>query len=326
MLSSSRQALARAFILISLLSSSSLLVAAETLQSDSILHYVPSLAGNAIIAGFWAVWSILIFFHVFRTRAWWALCLPFGLALAAIAYGIRIKERTNQSSLGLYIVMYLMSVVASPACILAMGYITFGRMVMSQRSPLSILPPRLYTLIFVFSDIFTVLVQAAGGGIQASGADHVDLGVSIFLIGVALQVGSYLFFCALVIECHIKLLRMDRSYSLRRAFCFKGEHADDPATSTARLFLILYFTSIFIIIRLTYRTVENAEGWTGTLNSTEIYSFLLDALPLLLGTSIYIFIWPSKLLAQSTPTDTVRQKLQEWHQKRNTKDVEVAST
>ncbi|PWN30520.1 RTA1-domain-containing protein [Jaminaea rosea] len=286
--------------------------AATTLQPDSILQYVPSLPGNAIVTAFYGFFSLVLFIYVFRTRSWWALCEPIGAFFSFLGYLLRIVMRSNQSSQTIYIVLYLF-VVLSPACYLAFNYIIYGRLLVALtgidrhddsvkkskvKSPYSPLPPRLYTAIFVISDVVTFLIQAAGGGMQTSNGPIVITGNHVFLAGVVLQMASYVFFSFLMLFAHFRLARDDPAH-------FSPLKATTKMRQSPGLVLLylLYVSSIAIIVRLIYRTVEMAQGYGGQLYSNEIYTFLLDAMPLLISIGVWAAVWPGTLLERVQPTE-----------------------
>lgn len=92
--------------------------------------------------------------------------------------------------------------------------------------------------------------------------DLVDVGENIFLAGIILQFLSYLIFLSLAIRCHW--------------LCSKQLNATRPTTpgettlpSVNKLYLALYFSSVFIIVRCIFRTIESAQGFRGHLVSHE---------------------------------------------------------
>lgn len=50
-----------------------------------------------------------------------------------------------------------------------------------------------------------------------------------------------------------------------------------------------------------FRTVEYAQGYDGELRTTEVYFYVLDALPLFLGMIVWAVIWPPAILNQDAP-------------------------
>ncbi|PWN40381.1 hypothetical protein IE81DRAFT_273501, partial [Ceraceosorus guamensis] len=249
--------------------------------------------GNVAFAAAYLILSLVHFAWFAKTRwARWVLCLPISEAFSALGFALRIACRYNQQSIGLYAIANLF-VILSPAAFLAFNYMLYGRLMRSidatltANSPLrqkcvySILPPKLVGRLFIWSDVITFLIQATGGGLQATGGDKADLGDKIFLIGVICQGISYLIFVGLLLTAHRNIARAPGSTASRSS----------TKTATVTLYL-LYLSSIFIIVRSVYRIIEMAQGYGGKLYSTEIYLFVLDALPLALSNAIWAAFWP----------------------------------
>jgi hypothetical protein len=135
-----------------------------------------------------------------KAKAKWTLCLPIAEVTSGLGYILRIVCRSNQQSIALYAVANLF-VILSPAAFLAFNYMMYSRLIIAidpeikhqskrtVKSRFSLLPPRIFGILFIWSDVFTFLIQAAGGGIQATG-NNTSLGNNLFLVGVALQAGE----------------------------------------------------------------------------------------------------------------------------------------
>lgn len=273
--------------------------AAIELQPDSYLDYVPSLGGNTALAVIYTLMALGFWWHTFMTGPKidkWALCLPIATTFEALGFYLRIAMRTSQHNEPLYTVMYLF-VVLSPAGFLAFNYILFGRLIAAlegskpndvrRKSRYSFIPPRWVKRIFVVSDVCTFCIQAAGGGLQTStNIPSRQAGNKIFLAGVSGQGASYLLFTALTLYAHLQLVRDNKKR-------YSPFNLREPAV---QLIDIMYLSSIGILVRSVYRIIEMAQGYGGNLYSHEIYTFTLDALPLVVAMSPYDIIWPNILL------------------------------
>lgn len=163
--------------------------------------YLFGIPGNTIFGIIWVILAGSHFYQTYRSKVKWTLVLPLGEIFSALGYFLRIACRTNQESLALYAVCYLF-VVLAPAAFLAFNYMTFSRIIISldeeltskskrrSKSKYTLVPPRLFAPVFVGSDITTFLIQAAGGGLQASASNLANTGNTIFLIGVVAQAGE----------------------------------------------------------------------------------------------------------------------------------------
>ncbi|EPQ30891.1 uncharacterized protein PFL1_01788 [Pseudozyma flocculosa PF-1] len=302
-------------------------------EYNGILKYQPSIPGNAVIGAVYTLLAAVFFYYVWRHKTKWALCLPIGAACSAVGFFIRCALDPDTVTTGIYATMMLL-VVLSPAAFLAFNYLLYGRWIAAldpdfgrqplsdrqaqknrkwyhrrrdgpllERSHYSLLPPRLVGRFFIWSDVFTFLIQSAAGGIQASAdADYkkAQLGDNLFLAGVTLQGISYLVFTLLIV---VAVFRMRKLGGAQRSSRFLP--ANHPIM---KMFFLFLFSSLCIIIRSVYRIVEFSQGYDGYLNRHEIYLFLLDALPLILAIGTWVAIWPSTLLDKGA--QRVREDLQ----------------
>jgi len=186
----------------------------------------------------------------------------------------------NPTSEGLFILMEIL-LITSPATFLAFNYIIYARYVRNrvgvEYSPIN---PRRIAVMFVTSDITTFLIQGGGGGLQASSkTSTAKLGTTVVLVGLVAQLISYSFYIFLVVFLHRRILK--------RAPAIREE-------SSFTVIWLIYFSSVFIVIRGVYRTIEFAQGHNGFLIHHEVYFYVLDALPLLLAICIYVPMWPGK--------------------------------
>lgn len=111
-------------------SSKTIRAAAATASPSGILKYEPSKGGNYFVGGTYALFSAILFFHIFRRKDRWALCLPIGCLCSAIGFFVRPSIDPFNVSLGLYIIQS-MFVVISSAAFLAFNYLLYGRMILA---------------------------------------------------------------------------------------------------------------------------------------------------------------------------------------------------
>ncbi|KLO17823.1 RTA1-domain-containing protein [Schizopora paradoxa] len=231
----------------------------------------------------------------------WAWCIIVGTFVYMAGFVLRPVVRNNPTSEGLFIAMQLF-LITSPATFLAFNYIIYGRFVRNRvgegYTP-RFISPRKVALIFVTSDVTTFLIQGGGGGLQASSKpDTAQLGTRVVLVGLILQLISYMFFIFLVAYLHRRIVSSSPPHPIRQ----------EPAFFVVWL---VYFSSVFIMIRGIYRTIEFSQGHGGFLITHEIYFYLFDALPLFLATAIYVFFWPGKYVDEKVASDSYRLQSRE---------------
>lgn len=119
---------------------------------------------------------------------------------------------------------------------------------------------------------------------QAKTEDNVRLGENIITGGLAIQILFFGFFIVVTLVFHMRMFkRPTKNYY----------HADIPWN---RLLLVLYMSSILIMIRSVYRVAEYVMGSDSELKSKEIYLYCADALPMLLVVLIHNLYHPSQVL------------------------------
>ncbi|KAG1870448.1 RTA1 like protein-domain-containing protein [Suillus tomentosus] len=259
-------------------------VEAPTIVS-TVFKYDPSKAA-AIAAGvLYAVASLCLFTRLFMNKAWWGLCLPIASTLMSVGFFMRIPMATNPNSLPIFMAQQLLTLLP-PAAYLAFNYILYGRFIVHcVDRRYSWIKPEKVARYFVISDITTFLIQGGGGGLEASkNATSAKLGSDILLAGLILQTVSFALFMILVVHAWHCIVR--------DGLMFRKE-------PWGQILWILMFSSTAYMIRCIYRVTELGQGNGGYLLTHEIYFYLLDSLPLLIGICTYIIYWPTKYLEAS---------------------------
>ena len=98
---------------------------------------------------------------------------------------------------------YLVCLTIAPAFLTAGIYLCLSRIIIVYGEHLARFKPRTYTIIFVCSDIFALVLQAIGGAIAdiaKSGSSTQQTGINIMIAGLAFQVVSLSIFIALCLD------------------------------------------------------------------------------------------------------------------------------
>ncbi|KAG1807761.1 RTA1 like protein-domain-containing protein [Suillus variegatus] len=276
-------------------------VEAPTIVS-TVFKYNPNKAA-AIAAGvLYSIASLCQFTRLFMNKAWWGLHLPIASAcqlssptskyvltvktVMSVGLFMRIPMATNPNSLPIFMVQELL-ILIPPAAYLAFNYILYRRFIVNcvDRRYSWIKPEKVIRCILI-SDIMTASIQGAGGGLEAStNATSVKLGADIVLTGLILQIVSFAFFMILVVHVWHGINR--------NGLLFREK-------PWRKILWTWMFSSTAYMIRYIYRVTEFSQGNGGYLITHEIYFYLLDSLPLLIGICVYIIYWPTKYLEAST--------------------------
>ncbi|KIK81448.1 hypothetical protein PAXRUDRAFT_832855 [Paxillus rubicundulus Ve08.2h10] len=251
----------------------------------AVFHYIPNKTAAGVAGGLYLIATLLLFWRLFANRTWWGLCLPIGSAFMSLGFFMRIPTAMSPNSLIIFMIQQLF-IILPPAAYLAFNYILYGRFIVTCVHPkYSWIKPGKVAKYFVISDITTFLVQGGGGGLEASKNEtSVKLGSYILLGGLIIQTLSFALFIALVVHAYRGLVKDGFRPSQER---------------WGMIFWILLFSSAAFMIRCVYRVIElgQSTGGGGYLMTHEVYFYVLDSLPLLIGISTYIVFWPSKYLA-----------------------------
>ncbi|KIM68753.1 hypothetical protein SCLCIDRAFT_13511 [Scleroderma citrinum Foug A] len=254
------------------------------------LKYIASNSLTAVAISIVLTTALIHTFWCFRYRTKWMLALVVGEYCYAIGFGFRFALHYHPDSRGIYISEYLF-IVLSPCAFIAADYILLGRiakfLACGEYVPL---PLNKVTLVFVLSDIFTFLMQAAGGSLSISQNANVAIsGSHIFLAGLVLQLASFLVFFSIFVRFLYKI------YTLRPDIWTRDQTRHwfwDWRTLAGALTV----SSIGILVRSGYRVAELSYGYQGFLATTEAYFYLLDTLPLVIANLVYIPCWPGRFI------------------------------
>ncbi|GAA5855470.1 hypothetical protein JCM8547_007845 [Rhodosporidiobolus lusitaniae] len=282
--------------------------------------YIPNLAAAVISL---ALFTIVGAFHWtmwFRSgKQKYMLTLTIGMTCMAIGFVLRLVYRSSPYSLGLYATQ-LLFILLSPCAFLATDYLLLKHLAVAMGPEVVksclFLPIRLIVKLFVWCDVITFLVQAAGGGASAGSGEIAKVGPKIALVGLIIQLVFFGMFTLLLIVF---------AYRVRKRFPHLGSPV--PAFSFFRhkpwstelvndwriLFWLLLLSCVGIMIRCVFRTVEYAQGYSGYLITHEIYFYLLDVLPLFLAMSLYAYVWPVLVIdgaARDTSTGTAQANME----------------
>jgi len=242
--------------------------------SGSIYGYRPSLAWNALFLAIFALSALVHTGQGIHYRTWsFLIAMVIGGACEAVGEGGRLMLHDNPySDPGFKLQIVLLTF--APAFLAAGIYLTLKHLVITFGTSFSRLKPQWYTWVFISCDIFSIVLQGAGGGV-ASAADHnqrslLNAGNNLMIAGLAFQVFTLALFGLLAGE-----------YALR---VWKHKHELNPATYQLRrtlkfkLFivaLVIAYTSI--MIRCVYRVAEMSGGWGNSIMQDEALFTALDS-------------------------------------------------
>ena len=170
--------------------------------------------------------------------------------------------------------------IIAPAFIAAGVYLTLKHITLEVGANFSRIQPRLYTWIFCLADLFSLILQGAGGGIAAT-ADHgsslQNVGNDLMMTGIVWQVFTLLIFGGMVAD-----------YSFRvhsRRSELEPSAVKLMNTTRFKLFtsgLVLAYITIFT--RCVFRIGEMAKGWGNPIMQDQTDFIVLDGVMIVIAT------------------------------------------
>lgn len=162
--------------------------------------------------------------------------------------------------------------IIAPAFIAAGVYLTLKHITLEIGANFSRIRPKFYTWIFCLADLFSLIIQGAGGGIAATannGSNMQDVGNDLMMAGIVWQVVTLLIFGAMVGD-YASRVRSHRSQLEPSAIKLMN-------TTRFKLFtggLVLAYLTIFT--RCVFRIGEMANGWGNPIMQDETDFAVLD--------------------------------------------------
>lgn len=217
------------------------------------------------------------------------------MLLEVLGYIGRVKGHFDINDFQMF-EMQLVCLIIGPVFLTAGLYYLLAKYIQIFGIQYSPLKPMDYCAIFITSDVVSLIIQAAGGGIAATLKRHpvnlVERGGWIMFAGIFVQVVSLTVFTILLVYVVSQVRReQDKSRydpmfrEVRRKPLFKF------------LIPLMLISIMFIWIRSVYRLVELGEGWNGKLMTTERYVLVLDGLMIFLS-CIPFLIHPGAILGK----------------------------
>ncbi|KAL8721581.1 MAG: hypothetical protein Q9181_007679, partial [Wetmoreana brouardii] len=233
--------------------------------------YRPDLAANIFFIAVFGICLGIQFIQGIKWHTWtYMIAMTFGCLGEVIGYIGRVIMNNNPwSDVGFE--MQICCLIIAPAFFAAAIYLTLKHLVLTFGQEYSRLRAEWYTWIFIGCDLFSLILQGAGGGIAASASSQStsDAGSHIMLAGIIWQVVTLIVFAALAADY---FFRVYRSRSTQTASAIAISH-----TITFKLFfagLVLAFLTV--ATRCIYRIAELAGGWGNNIMQNEIEFIVLE--------------------------------------------------
>ncbi|KAJ7861441.1 RTA1 like protein [Mycena olivaceomarginata] len=241
---------------------------------ESAYGYVPHTGVAILYLSLFGISTLLHAVQAIYFRMWWLFptaCLC-GIG-ELIGWSGRLWSSFSPRAADPYM-MQITTTIIAPTPLIAVNFILLSRIVSRLGPCYSRLSPRLYTRIFLTCDIIALVVQGGGGGIAASShkIKTINLGGNIMLGGIIFQFVALCVYTGLSVDF---LRHFAASTPVRPQISSSERGVFDPRLRL--MIAALGFSTFVLFIRSIYRMAELADGWTGTIITTEVYFNIWDA-------------------------------------------------
>ncbi|KAJ5203147.1 hypothetical protein N7449_005226 [Penicillium cf. viridicatum] len=270
-------------------------------MSDSSQHidfklyrYTPSIAAAAIFVALFIITTVLHLWQLIKSRSWCFIAFVLGGIFQIIGYIARALSHANTESVPIYSIQTILILLAPPLYAASI-YMVLGRLILHLRAEsYSMVPLKWMTGIFVTGDVVAFVMQAAGGGIMASGTiDAMKTGEHITIGGLCVQLVFFTFFVLTAVIFHVRI----RSGPTQQTIEARQDHSLCIIRSWESVLWGLYISSILILIRSVFRLIEYAQGNDGYLISHEAFMYVFDATLMFFAMVAMNVLHPSVILS-----------------------------
>jgi hypothetical protein len=141
-----------------------------------------------------------IYFGI-RARTWsYMVWLAIGTIFELVGYCGRVVMSSNPWVYNAFVIQ-LVLLILGPTLVAAAISITFKHLVLWYGREYSFIKPVLYPWVFVGTDFFSIIIQAAGGGISSVATSGENANQSLLDVGSAMLVAGVVFQMANMIFC-----------------------------------------------------------------------------------------------------------------------------
>ena len=251
-----------------------------------IWHYKPSLPICILALVLFVLSTLSHIIQLIKFRQISFIFFMLGGIAQVVGYIGRIGCIHDLNNVTFYVV-HTLAVLLAPIFYAVSIYGLLGKIIQyAEAEDKSVIKPTRITCIFVIGDLLSFLMQSTGGGLMTSGdPDKTDLGTTIILIGLIIQLVFFFIFIFLTYIFHI------------RTQDWSGKSSQQG--NWKLLLKILEVSSVLILVRSVYRVIEYGQGFDGYLISHEAYLYIFDALMMLLVQILFNIVHPGSVFQAS---------------------------
>ncbi|RMJ05298.1 hypothetical protein CDV36_014035 [Fusarium kuroshium] len=257
-------------------------------MAKNYYKYEPSMAAAVIFIITFSASSLLHAFQLIKTKTWFFIPFLIGSLFETIGFIGRAigAEQSPDYTFTPYVMQHLL-LLLGPTCYAASIYMILGRLIrLLDAERYALIRSSWLTKFFLLGDVISIALQGIGGGkvVNADTEDDRSTGENIIIGGLVVQI---IFFSLFMIVTCLFHFRIRKNPTAR---------AESIATRWELFLVILYITSVLILIRSIFRLAEYAMGHDSELQAKEVYTYVLDGAPMLIASTLFNIFHPSKYL------------------------------
>ncbi|KAL8738233.1 MAG: hypothetical protein Q9181_000959 [Wetmoreana brouardii] len=259
--------------------------------------YTPSLAAGIAFVVLFGITTTAHFALTILSRRWWLLVFVLGGVGELLGWIARTWASQCVYSATAFKIQ-ISCLIFSPAFFAAGIYIILGYIIQIFGPQTSPLTAKQYLWLFCTIDFLSLLLQAVGGGMASAAGSEPDgnlaPGTNTMIAGIVWQLVSNLVFAGLFTSVLYK------TYAKGKGILNVDELPGSRTASTTKRLRILAaattISTLALIARGVYRSIELIQGWRGYLITTEKYFIGLDGALMVIAVVVFVFANPHYLL------------------------------
>ncbi|KAK8076538.1 hypothetical protein PG994_003810 [Apiospora phragmitis] len=254
--------------------------------------YRPSLAAGV---SFIVLFAFAVVYHLVLShnkKRWASVALAYGAATEMIGWIGRTWGSQCPYNQHAYL-MQMIPLTIAPVFFTAALYMLLGQLIQVSGPESSVLPARLYTIVFLTSAFLSLLIQLVGGAVTASASSKGEVtpaGVNTIVAGLVFQLATMVVFAGLAVD-FLRRISSSRSSSIGGGG--GGRSLKNYYTVLAALFISL----TCIVVRSLFRVVELT--WMGPSMLHERNFVALDAFLMVAAVWVFIILDPARIIDQN---------------------------
>ncbi|GAP89516.1 putative rta1 domain protein [Rosellinia necatrix] len=262
--------------------------------SEVPLYRTPTLTGNVVLLVLFAILIPVALVLGTRYRSpGFASAIATGLGLEVAGYIGRLLLHNNPNRT-VDFVIFVVGTTLGPTCICGAMFLVVPRIVAVYGEEYRSWRPVWYPIVLCILTLMSLVLELAGSLVLIVHdiPTTVDTGARVLVIGLVVQLIALAIFVF-----HTVLFAI----ALRTR-----QHGLDPGFApiyTSRLFKIFLasfsLTTILVVLRTAYRTVQIAEGFRSYIARAETPFFILDGAAMLIAAILLLACFPAKALGRA---------------------------